>query len=193
MDEMLPLVSLTQLWLPIVLAAVAVFVASAVIHMVLKYHNSDYRPFPNEDEVAAAIRKGNPAPGQYAIPYCADMKDMEKPEIKAKYASGPVGLFLARKPGPINMGPYLGQWFVLNLVIAFFCAYLASRTLPAGMEYLSVFRVTGTVAFVAYAAGGWASGIWMGLPWSSVIKATFDGLIYALVTGGVFGWRWPGA
>ena len=85
MDEMVPMVSLAQLWLPIVLAAVAVFVASAVIHMVLKYHNSDYRPFPNEDEVAAAIRKGSPAPGQYAIPYCTDMKEMEKPEMKAKY------------------------------------------------------------------------------------------------------------
>ena len=186
------MVSLMQLWLPIVLAAVAVFVASSIIHMVLKYHNSDYRPFANEDEVAAAIRKGNPAPGQYVIPYCADMKDMEKPEVKAKYASGPVGLFLARKAGAFSMGPYLGQWFVLNLVIAVFCAYVASRTLVPGTEYLQVFRVTGTVAFLAYAGGSWSSGIWMGMPWPSVGKATLDGLIYGLVTGGVFGWRWPG-
>jgi hypothetical protein len=186
------MVSLMQLWLPIVLAAVAVFVASAIVHMVLKYHNSDYRGLSNEDEVAAAIRKGNPAPGQYAIPYCTDMKDMEKPEIKAKYASGPVALMLVRKPGAFSMGPYLGQWFVLNLVIAVFCAYLASRTLVPGTEYLQVFRVTGTTAFLAYAAGGWASGIWMGIPWSSVWKATFDALLYGLVTGGVFGWRWPG-
>ena len=193
MDGMVPMVSLGQLWLAVVLAAVAVFVASSVIHMVLKYHNSEYRGFPNEDEVAAAIRKGNPAPGQYALPYCVDMKEMEKPEMQAKYASGPVGLMLVRKAGKMSMGPYLTQWFVVNVVIALFCAYLASRTLAPGAEYLSVFRVTGTVAFVGYAAGGWISGIWMGVPWSSVRKGTLDALIYALVTGGVFGWRWPGA
>ncbi len=192
MDATVPLGSLTQLWLPIILAAVAVFGTSSLLHMLFKYHNSDYRGFSNEEEVAAAIRKGNPAPGQYAIPYCPDPKEMAKPEMVARYASGPVGLFLARKPGPVSMGPYLGPWFVLNLVIASFCAYLASRTLPAGAEYLTVFRVTGTAAFLAYAAGSWSGGVWMGVPWSSVIKATFDGLVYALVTGGVFGWRWPG-
>lgn len=185
------MVWLTQLAMPILLAAVAVFVASSIIHMVLKYHNSDYRPLPNEDEVGAAMRKGNLAPGQYTIPFCQDMKEMAKPEMVAKYASGPVALMLVRKPGPINMGPYLGQWFLLNLVIAVFCAYLAGRTLGPGAEYLSVFRVTGTVAFLAYAGGGWSAGIWMGVPWRAVWKATFDGLVYGLVTGGVFGWLWP--
>ena len=49
MDAMVPMVSLSQLWLAIVLAAVAVFVASSIIHMVLKYHNADYRGLGNED------------------------------------------------------------------------------------------------------------------------------------------------
>ena len=187
------MVWLTQLAIPILLAAVAVFVASSIIHMVLKYHNKDYRGLPNEDEVAAAIRKGNLAPGQYAIPFCQDMKEMAKPEMVAKYTSGPVGMLLLRKPGAISMGPLLGQWFLLNLVIAVFCAYLAGRTLGPGTEYLSVFRITGTVAFLAYSAGGWSSGIWMGVPWSSVWKNTFDALVYGLVTGGVFGSMWPGA
>lgn len=187
------MVSLSQLWLPILLAAVAVFLASSIIHMVLKYHNSEYRGFPNEDEVRAAIRKGNAGPGQYTVPYCASMEEMKKPEVMAKYAEGPVGLVLLRKPGGMSMGPYLTQWFIVNIVIAVFCAYLASRTLPAGAEYLQVFRVTGTVAFVGYAAGGWISAIWMGVPWSGAIKGTVDSLIYALVTGGVFGWRWPEA
>ena len=191
MDPMVPMVSLGQLWLAVVLAAVAVFVASSIIHMVLKYHNPDYRGLPNEDEVAAALRKGNLAPGQYPIPYCADMKEMAKPEMVAKYASGPVALLLVRKPGPMSMTPYLTQWFAVNVVIAFFCAYLASRTLQPGTEYLQAFRVTGTVSFLAYAAGAWISGIWMGVPWASVWKGTFDALVYGLVTGGVFGWRWP--
>ena len=73
------MVSLGSLWLPILVSAVLIFVVSAIIHMVLKYHNSDYKPLPNEDAVRAAIRAGNPAPAQYVMPYCADMKDMEKP------------------------------------------------------------------------------------------------------------------
>jgi len=35
---------LAALWLPIVLSAVIVFVASSILHMVLKYHQSDCHP-----------------------------------------------------------------------------------------------------------------------------------------------------
>ena len=59
------MVSLMQLWLPILLSAVAVFIVSSIVHMVLKWHASDYHGFSNEDEILAAIRKGNPSPGIY--------------------------------------------------------------------------------------------------------------------------------
>ena len=65
-----------ELWLPIVLTAVFIFIASSLIHMVFKWHNSDYKKLSNEDEVAAAIRAGNHAPGQYVLPHCMDMKEM---------------------------------------------------------------------------------------------------------------------
>ena len=58
--------SLGALWLPIVLSAVLVFVVSSIIHMVLRYHNSDYGRLPNEDAVRAALRAGSPAPRQSA-------------------------------------------------------------------------------------------------------------------------------
>ena len=45
---------LGALWLPIVLSALLVFVVSAIIHMVLKYHNRDYKQLPNEVAVRAA-------------------------------------------------------------------------------------------------------------------------------------------
>ena len=67
----------SQLLLPILLSAVFVFVASSVIHMVLKLHNPDYRKLPNEDEVRAALNKGAPPPGQYVLPHCLDPKEME--------------------------------------------------------------------------------------------------------------------
>jgi len=44
----------SQLLLPILVSTVFIFIASSLIHMVLKWHNPDYRQLPNEDEVALA-------------------------------------------------------------------------------------------------------------------------------------------
>jgi len=185
------MVSLGALWLPILLSAVIVFIASSVMHMVLKYHASDYRPLPNEDAVRAALRSGNPPPGQYVTPHVMDMKDMEKPEVKQKFAEGPVAVLQIKPPGPVSMGPMLVQWFVFGLVVSLFVAYVAGHVLPAGTPYLSVFRIVGATAFLAYAAGQIPAAIWMGKPWSVAWKEVFDGLVYGLLTGGTFGWLWP--
>ncbi len=185
------MVTLGALWQPIILSAILVFILSAIIHMVLKYHNSDYRPFANEDAVRAAIRAGNPSPAQYVIPYCAEMKDMEKPEVKQKYIDGPIAVINIKPNGAFTMGPTLGQWFVFILVVSFFVAYVAVHTIPAGTPYLEVFRVVGAVAFLAYAFGQIPAAIWMGKPWAVAIKEAFDGLLYGLVTAGTFGWLWP--
>jgi hypothetical protein len=185
------MVSLGALWLPILLSAVFVFIVSSIIHMVLKYHNSDYRQLSNEDAVRAAIRAGNPSPGQYILPYVMDMKEMEKPEVKQKYLEGPLGLLYLRKPGPVNMGPYLAQWFVFILVVSFFVAYVAANALGAGTLYLKVFQIVGATGFLAYAGGAIPASIWMGKPWKVAWKEAFDGLVYGLVTAGTFGWLWP--
>ena len=163
------MVPLGSLLLPVVLSAVLVFFASFLIHMVLRYHSSDYTQLPNEDAVRAAIRAGTPAPKQYIIPYCKDLRAPAKP----------------------TMGPYLTQWFVFNLVVAFFVAYVAAHTIPPGTVYLEVFRVVGAVTFLAYAAGVIPAAIWMAKPWPVALKEALDGLIYGLVTAGTFGWLWP--
>jgi hypothetical protein len=185
------MVTLGSLLVPIVLSAVLVFIASSIIHMVLKYHNKDYSPLPNEDAVRAAIRAGNPPPGQYVIPYCPDMKAMERPEIKQKYIEGPIGVLNLLRPGLPKMGKNLSQWFVFILVVSFFIAYIAAHSLPAGARYLEVFRVVGATGFLAYGAGQFTAAIWMGKPWQVAWKEAFDGLIYGLVTAGTFGWLWP--
>jgi hypothetical protein len=182
---------LGALWLPIVLSAVLVFVVSAIIHMVLKYHNRDYKQLPNEDAVRAALRAGNPEPRQYVIPYCAEMKEMESPAMQQKFIEGPVGVLHLRRPGLPTMGPMLLQWFVFTLVVSFFLGYLAAITIPTGAPYLQVFRVVGAAGFLAYAAGQVPAAIWMGKPWPVAWKDVFDGLVYGLVTGGTFGWLWP--
>ena len=185
------MISLDQLWIPIVLSAVLVFVASSLIHMVLKWHNSDYLKLGNEDEVRAAIRATKPGPGQYVLPHCADMKDMQKPEFQQKFVEGPVGFLVLRPSGPPKIGPSLGQWFALNVVIALIAGYLASRTVPVGASFLAVCRVVGTVTFLAYVGGSVQNAIWMGKPWRSAAKEIGDGFIYGLVSAAAFGWLWP--
>jgi hypothetical protein len=177
--------------LPILVSAVLVFIVSAIIHMVLKYHNKDYTSLPNEDAVRAAIRAGNPKPAQYIVPYCSDMKDMEKPEMKQKYVEGPIAVINLMPSGAPKMGKSLTQWFIFILIVSFFIAYVAAHTIQQGAEYLQVFRVVGAVGFLAYSAGQFPESIWMGKPWAVSIKNAIDGLVYGLVTAGTFGWLWP--
>lgn len=184
------MVAITALWLPILLSAVIVFVASSLVHMVMTYHRSDYHKLPNEDAVGAAIRSGNAAPGQYLIPHMS-MQEMRSPEGIEKFKKGPVGIVILRQSGTPGMGKGLIQWFVYSLVIGLFVAYLTGRTLGPAVGYLPVFRVAGTAAFLAYAGGQGIEYIWRSQPLSVTIKAVVDGLLYALLTAGTFGWLWP--
>ena len=185
------MISLEQLWLPIVISAVAVFVASSLIHMVFKWHNSDYHKLANEDQVRAAIRSSNPAPGLYLMPYCKDSKDMGTPEMLQKFKEGPNGFLSLMAPSAPSMGKPLGLWFASNLVIAIVVGYLASRTVPAGASFLAVCRVVGIVTLFAYAWGGVHQAIWFGKPWPSAAKEVLDAFIYGLVSAATFGWLWP--
>ena len=185
------MIALTQLWIPILLSAVLVFAASSLIHMVLKWHNPDYRKLANEDDVRAAIRSSSPAPGQYMFPHCIDPKEMSKPEMQQKFKEGPLGFLMLRPAGTPSMGTPLALWFVLTLIVAAAAAYLASRTVPFGASFLAVCRVVGVVTFLAYACGGLTQAIWMGKPWNSAAKEVLDAFIYGLVSALAFGWLWP--
>lgn len=184
------MVALSSLLLPILLSAVIVFVASSVVHMVLTYHRSDYQKFPNEDAVAAAIRSANAGAGQYMFPHMP-MSEMRTPAGLEKFKKGPVGILILRASGAPGMGKSLVQWFVYSLVVGVFVAYVTGRTLGPGIGYLTVYRVAGTAAFLAYAGGQPIESIWRGQPWTVTLKACIDGLLYALLTAGTFGWLWP--
>ena len=184
------MVPLSALWLPILLSAVIVFVASSLIHMVLPFHRNDYQRLPDEDKVLGAMRAAGVKPGLYVFPYCTQ-KDMKSPAVMEKFKQGPVGFMTVRPSGPVAMPKYLAQWFVYCLVIGFFVAYLTGRTVAPGVDYLAVFRVAGTTAFLAYGLGHLSNGIWKGQPWSVTIKEVIDGLVYGLLTAGTFGWLWP--
>ena len=185
------MVSLAQLWMPILLAAVGVFIASSLIHMVFKWHNPDYRKLGNEDEVRAAIRASSPAPGQYMIPYCMGNDAMKDPAMQEKWKEGPIGFLMLRPAGMPSMGGALGSWFAVTLIVSLLAGYLASRTVPAGASFLAVCRVVGIATFLAYAFGGPIHSIWAAKPWVSSAKEVLDALIYGAVSACVYGWLWP--
>lgn len=186
------MVSLMALWLPILLSAVAVFIVSSIIHMVFKYHNSDYSQVPNEDAVMEGMRAHNIPPGDYVMPHAPDLKAAGTDAFKEKQNKGPVVVMTVQPSGPCGMGQPLLFWFLFCLVIGVLVAYIARMSLPAGTDYLLVHRVTGATAFCAYGLGQLPNSIWFKKSWSGTLKNVFDGLVYGLVTGGVFGWLWPG-
>ncbi len=182
---------LSALWLPILLSSVIVFVASSIIHMALPWHRSDYPKVPDEDKVMDALRPLNIPPGDYMIPRPANMKDMRSPEFLEKMKSGPVIVMTVMPNGPATMGKNLVLWFIYSALVGLFSGYIAGRALPAGSSYLSVFRFSGAAAFLGYSVALWQMSIWYRRAWSTTIKSTVDGLVYALLTAGTFGWLWP--
>jgi len=185
------MIPLTSLWLPILLSTVVVFFASFIMHMVLTYHRSDYRPLPDEDRVTDALRNAGVTRGPaYFFPFCSFEEMKSAPTIE-KMKRGPVGFLTLLPPGPPAMGKNLVAWFFYCAVISIFAAYLSSRLLAPATAFLQVFRVIGTVAFLGYGAAHAQESIWGGRSWVVTFKHLFDGLVFALLTAAVFAYLWP--
>lgn len=182
---------LSQLVLPILLSAVFVFIVSSVIHMMLPWHKSDYAKMPNEDKVMDALRPLAIPPGDYMLPRPESMEDMRTPAFLEKMKKGPVVMMTVMPTGQMGMGKNLVQWFIYSVVVGVFAGYVAGRALAPGSPYLPVFRFVGVTAFCCYAVALWQASIWYHRSWTTTIKVTIDGLLYALVTAGAFGWLWP--
>jgi hypothetical protein len=185
------MVEITMLWLPILLSAVFVFILSSIIHMAPLWHKNDYPAVPNQDKVMDALRPFNIPPGDYIMPRCATQAEMKTPEYTEKLKKGPVMIMTVLPNGPMTMGASLVQWFCYLIVVSIFAAYIAGRALGPGAEYLAVHRFAGATAFAGYTLAIFQTSIWYKRAWSTTLKVTFDGLLYALVTGGTFGWLWP--
>ncbi|MCH7965452.1 MAG: hypothetical protein IH852_16095 [Bacteroidetes bacterium] len=185
------MVSIVSLWLPILLSAVAVFLISSIIHMVLQYHKNDFVKLPSEEPVMDDLRKANIPPGDYHFPRAKDMKDMNSPEFVEKMKKGPVGFMTIMESGSPNMGKQLFLWFIYSIIVGIFAAYISGNALAPGAHYLAVFRFAGTTAFVGYSLALMQNSIWYKRNWGATLKSMFDGLIYALFTAGIFGWLWP--
>ena len=182
---------LHALWLPILPSSVIVFLVSSVIHMASPWHKSDYPKVPNENKVMDALRPLAIPPGDYMIPRPLSTQEMRSSEFVEKMKKGPVMVLTVIPNGPTPMGKNFVLWFLYSAVVGLFSAYVAGRALPVGAQYLRVFRFAGVTAFLGYSVALGQMSIWYRRAWSTTIKATVDGLIYALLTAGMFGWLWP--
>jgi hypothetical protein len=179
------------LWLPVLLSAVIVFVVSSAIHMASPWHKSDYPKMPNEDKFRDALRPLAVPPGDYMVPRPSSREEVRSPAFAEKLRQGPVVMLTVMPNRLMPMGKNLALWFLYSVVVGLFAAYVAGSALPPGAAYTRIVRFTAVTAFVGYAVALWQMSIWYRRAWSTTIKATVDGLIYALLTGATFAWLWP--
>ena len=187
------MVSLTSLWLPIVVAAVIVQIASTLSWMVLRLHRNDWAPLPDEDPVMSALKSQGADPGEYYFPFAAGPADWKDEGWQAKFKSGPVGFVTLAKPGEMAIGKNMAIYFTYLLIVQTFIAYVATLALAPGADYLKVFQVVGTVGILAFAGATPPDAIWMNRRWANIWRLIFDGVIFGLLTAGIFGWLWPAA
>jgi hypothetical protein len=179
-------VSLLSLWLPILLAGVALFFASFLSWMVLQLHKQDWRPLPREDEFLESARELQIPPGNYMFPSCNSEEERKSEAFQAKWNAGPRGI--ATVFPSVNMGQNLALTMVYFLVVNFCLAYLASLALPAGAEFRQVFRFVSTAALMTYLAAIVQHSIWFRC---RITGHVIESIGYAVISGMIFALLWP--
>ena len=180
---------LLQLWLPILLSTVALWIASSLAWMAIGHHGRDWDPIPDEDKAMDAIRALNLPPGSYMFPHMTH-SESKQADAKAKFEKGPVGLL--RVFGPINMPRNILGTVLFFLVINTLMAYLASAALVRGETFAKVFQVMGTAGVLAYSFSSIPNDIWFQAKRRATIMCALDGIVFGLITGAIFAWLWPG-
>jgi hypothetical protein len=182
------MISLTTLWLPIVLSTVAVFIASNILWMALPFwHRRDYGKLPDERPILDAL--SNAASGQYIAPF-VNWSKLPKEEREAMQKR-PMALVLVRNPAKFAFPAALSMWIVYLLLITILIAWIPAATLSAGAPYADVFCIVFAATILAHSFGSVSDSIWYGKPWSVTVKEIVDGIIYGLVTAALFAWLWP--
>ncbi len=183
--------ALVSLWLPIVAAVLAVYIASAIINTVMPWHQKDFPPVPDEEGMRRAIGAFQLAPGEYSIPRALDNKEMGSPEFRARMVEGPNVMLTVRPNVPMSMTANLVQWLVYCIVATIVIACVTTSALHGSTDDHAIFHFAAVTAFLCYAGALWQGSIWYSRPWISTLKNVFDGAIYALLTAVMFMWLWP--
>jgi hypothetical protein len=183
---------LLHLWLPIILSAAAVWIASTIFGMPFLHHKDDWIGLPEreEDALLGFIRSSGISPGNYLFPDFRTRAAMESEKVTRALAQGPVGHLSLWRP-PLSMGGKLGATFIVYLVVSALIAYLASIVLPPTATFARVFQVVATAGILAYSFSSIPSAIWFGAYRRSILAGIIDGIVCGAITGAIFAWRWP--
>ena len=181
-------VTIPDLWLPTLLATVAVYLAMWVSNMLLPFYRKYYQRLSNENAVCELISGENQ--GLHFFPYYGDAEYASTQEFKERMEKGPVGILVIQKTGA-SWTRQLTQQFIYTLCVSLAAGYVGTASLTTGAEYLEVFQTVGAAAFLAYGAANFGNSIWFGFPWRMTWLRVVDALVAAVLTAGFFGWLWP--
>ena len=184
---------LMELWVPILIASGLCLALSVFAYGVLPHHEHEHRRLSTEQELLDALRRNMPAPGLYAFPYRGIRgANTTRADVAANLVRGPVGYVAIGAAGPPRFFGPLAQYFLFFVIVSTLTAYVAAHAgLKDGAHFPAVFRITGTVASMAFVLGAMPQCIWFHRPWRSWALQFIDGLACGLATGAVFGWFWP--
>lgn len=182
---------LSHLWLPVLAASAAVWIASAIVWMFLPHHRGDWKKLPNEPAFMDAVRAMGVPPGVYGFPWFASHRECSTPEGQELWKKGPVGLLNVWKPD-VSMGRNMAITFLVYIVVSAMIAALGVFTVAPGTAFAPAFRVFALAGVLAYAFAFIPNGIWF-QQGRSTIMCVLDGIAYGLITGAVMAALWPSA
>ena len=181
---------LIPLWLPILLSAAAVWVVSTIVGMALPHHKQDWIGLPDEDGFMDYIRKSGIETGNYLFPDFRSRVALKSEKVEKALKEGPVGHLSVWKT-PVTMGDKMVATFIVHLVVSTLIAYLTRVALPGPAEFAKVFQIAATAGILAYSFSFIPNAVWFGAYKRTIIASFMDGIIFGLITGAIFAWRWP--
>lgn len=181
---------LQHLWLPIIISAGVIWVASAVIWMAMPHHKNDFDTLSNEAEFINTIKGLNLKPGNYGFPNFCDKSKMNDPEMKKKFEEGPLGIINVWPPQK-GMGMNMLLSFLVYLVVSLLIGYLGWEALGPNKSFGKVFQILGTAGVLSYSFAFIPNGIWFNQKRQALMMNILDGIILGLLTGLVFASLWP--
>jgi hypothetical protein len=174
------------LWIPILISAVALQIASTIAWTVSPHHNGDWRKLPNEVDVMSALRKAGTPTGNYVFPFMKHGPELKSKEFQEMFQAGPRGVITFWDIP--NMGANIFWTFVFFLITVFTIGYVGYASLGPGASFARVFQVVGTIAILTYSAAGIPNAIWFKSP---IVTNLVDGVVYGLIVGTIFAFLWP--
>ena len=185
------MVSVTTLWLPILVSTVFVFITSNLVWMVFQLHKNDWKQLPDEEAFRQVMNTQNLETAEYSFPFSSGPEDWKSEAWQSKFNEGPVGFLTLMPKGDMSMGKNMALWITYVAIIEVFIAYLTGLARADGAAFMEVFQVAGAAGVLGFAGAVAPEAIWLGRQWSNVFRTMFDGIVYGLISAATFAWLWP--